>query len=202
MIKISTHIGAAITPFIDEISNLRIHAFREFPYLYSGDDIDYERKYTQDYAKNEKALLILVEHGDKIIGALTGLPLAASSPIVQDVQTLFQANKQDINKAYYLGELILDKDYRYGLDLIRKMYHPYEAQIKAWCYETIYMLTVKREENHPLKPKNYKSQNRLWERAKFYKTGITSQFHWPTIQADLSIKEMNNDMELWKKELK
>ncbi|MEZ4608155.1 MAG: hypothetical protein R2865_15535 [Deinococcales bacterium] len=63
----------AINPLIPQVAALRISIFRDFPYLYDGNEA-YERSYLGRYVSAQDGLLLLVFDGDKIVGASTGLP--------------------------------------------------------------------------------------------------------------------------------
>ena len=67
--------GSAIAPYVPDLARLRIEVFREYPYLYDGDEA-YERKYLQTYLDAPRSLAVLVYDGAQLIGASTGLPPA------------------------------------------------------------------------------------------------------------------------------
>jgi hypothetical protein len=68
--------GAAIGPFIPDAARLRIAVFRDWPYLYEGDDV-YERDYLRTYSDNPDSLFLIARAGGEVIGLSTGIPLQA-----------------------------------------------------------------------------------------------------------------------------
>ena len=62
-------------PHLDEVARLRIAVFRDWPYLYDGDE-GYEREYLAAYARSPNSVVVLARDGDTAIGASTGIPLA------------------------------------------------------------------------------------------------------------------------------
>ena len=75
--------GAAIEPALPDIARLRIAVFRDFPYLYDG-SLDYEREYLSAFAAAPGAVIVAVRDGGRIVGASTGLPLAAEHAAFRD----------------------------------------------------------------------------------------------------------------------
>ena len=67
--------GEALRRYIPDLARLRIQVFRDWPYLYEGDEA-YERRYLETYIRSERATVILALDGDRAIGASTALPLA------------------------------------------------------------------------------------------------------------------------------
>ena len=74
-ITIKLYTDDTASQFIDAIAELRINVFREYPYLYDGDKV-YENKYLAKFLAAEDSLIAIAFHGDKVVGALTGLPLS------------------------------------------------------------------------------------------------------------------------------
>lgn len=70
--------GAAAVAVVEQLAALRLCVFREFPYLYEGNEA-YERRYLQTYINAPRSLCLLVKDGDAIVGASTALPLADES---------------------------------------------------------------------------------------------------------------------------
>ncbi len=64
-----------IKTIFEDLANLRITVFRDYPYLYEG-TLEYEKEYLQTYVRSEKSFLFTVFAGDKMVGATTCIPLA------------------------------------------------------------------------------------------------------------------------------
>ena len=112
MLDVRPYTGTQIAPHLDAVADLRITVFRDWPYLYAGDQ-DYERQYLATYAQSPESLFVLAFDGDRVVGASTGVPLADETPAVQK-PFLEQSIKPD--DVFYFGESVLLTDYRgYGL---------------------------------------------------------------------------------------
>ena len=66
--------GPDLNQYIDELAQLRMRVFHDFPYLYDG-DAEYEARYLKTYIDAPDSVIVLAFDGDKIVGASTGLPL-------------------------------------------------------------------------------------------------------------------------------
>jgi hypothetical protein len=100
--------GVEIASHIEDLARLRIEIFRDFPYLYQGDE-DYERHYLQTYIRSPRSTCTLVYDGDLLVGATTGLPLADEIP---EVRKPFLDAGYDLSKIFYCGESVLKKSHR------------------------------------------------------------------------------------------
>src|SRR5690606_41794377 len=102
---------------LHDVAALRIRVFRDWPYLYAG-DAGYERDYLAAYAASPHSVFVLACDGERVIGASTGLPLADDAPAFR---APFEARGIDPAKVFYLGESVLQPDWRgrgVGRDLV------------------------------------------------------------------------------------
>ncbi len=64
--------GFAVEPWLDELAELRIEVFRDFPYLYEGNR-EYERRYLDRYAQSDRSVFVLALEFNRLVGAATAL---------------------------------------------------------------------------------------------------------------------------------
>ena len=57
MIRVERLIGEALGAALEDVARLRIEVFRDWPYLYDGDEA-YERAYLQTYRESADAILV------------------------------------------------------------------------------------------------------------------------------------------------
>ena len=137
--------GVGIAPYVDDLARLRIEVFREFPYLYDGDE-DYERKYLQTYVKSPRSLAVLVYDGAQLIGASTGLPMADETP---EFQRPFLENGYDVGKVFYCGESVLRRAYR-GRGIYKHLFQAREQHASELPgIELCTFCGVRRAPDHP-----------------------------------------------------
>jgi GNAT superfamily N-acetyltransferase len=190
-----TKIGADIASAFDDLAQLRISVFRDYPYLYEG-QIDYEKEYLQTYAKSQRAMLFAVYYQEQMIGATTCIPLADEMP---EIILPFLQQAIDIQKIFYFGESLLLPQFR-GLGLGHRFFDEREAHAQSFgSYQSTYFCSVDRGNNHPLKPNNYRPNDAFWLKRGYQQVPtLISQLSWPDIgQSESTTKPMI----YWKKEL-
>jgi len=198
-ITIEILIGKNASEYIEYVSHLRINIFKEYPYLYQG-DLEYEKKYVADYTLHNQAMIAIAKIDGLIAGISTGIPVISDSKIAQDVKEIFTKQKTEAEKYYYYGEIMILPEFR-GKGLATKLYSAQDKIIKEWGFEHACILTVIRENDHPLKPKCYNSPNSLWKHLGFFQTGYKTNLHWQTIQSDGNSNDASNTLELWSKKI-
>lgn len=196
--SIEIFIGKDATEYVELVSTLRIELFQHYPYLYKG-EIEYERNYMLSYTLDKRGIIAVARIDGVLAGISTGIPLNSDFEIVADVKKIFKREKLDICNYYYCGEAIIKPEFR-GRGLI-KLLSVQENLIKDWGFKQVCFMAIVREDHHPLKPVDYKCPNNLWKRLGFINNNLTAEYHWPTIQPDGSIKDTNNKLEFWTKQL-
>ncbi|MCG8332269.1 MAG: GNAT family N-acetyltransferase [Chitinophagales bacterium] len=165
-ISIKLFLGKKAEQYIDEVANLRIKIFREFPYLYDGDK-DYEKHYLKKFIGTEDSLIAIAFDENSVIGALTGLPLKLEE------QTIYQAwiQKGDsIDKVYYFSEALIFKAYR-RQGIGKALFTIAESWVSSTNqFETYTLATVIRANNHPKRPQGYTSSDAFWLKLDYKKT--------------------------------
>ena len=113
--------GAAIVPFVRDLARLRIDIFREYPYLYDGDE-DYELNYLKTYVQSPRSIVMLVFDGNRLVGATTGLPMADETT---EFQRPFLDRDLDVRGIFYCGESVLRPSCR-GRGIYRQLFRARE----------------------------------------------------------------------------
>lgn len=181
--------------YIDQIGQLRISVFSEFPYLYDG-QLQYERDYLVMYAKSQEASLVIAEVNGEVIGATLGLPLKDS---FEDCKKPFIKQEESIDDYYYLGEILLQKNYR-GFGVGRALYEEFEKALAHHNgYKKLTFCHVIRPENHPECPKDYFSLEEFWRNRGYHiDPHLMGLFEWKEIGGT---KPIRHPMSFWSKEI-
>jgi ribosomal protein S18 acetylase RimI-like enzyme len=124
--KIEVIKGIETKKYIDAIAKLRMTNFRDYPYSYEG-DMALEKKYLSMYQNSKDSFFIIAKDGDKVIGAITGMPLHESADDCTEVY--LEKNIPTIG-IYYVGEIIVLNEYR-DQGLGHKMWTEFENQVRA-----------------------------------------------------------------------
>jgi GNAT superfamily N-acetyltransferase len=180
--------GAQIVSHVGALARLRIEVFREFPYLYDGDE-DYERKYLHIYVQSPRSLAVLVYDGADLIGASTGLPMADETP---EFQRAFIERGYDIGSIFYCGESVLRKDYR-GRGIYKHLFEARERHASSLAgIESCAFCSVRRAPDHPLCPAGYTPLNAIWQRFGYSEhPELETQYVWKDIdESEPSAKTM------------
>lgn len=199
VIAIDIHKGKSIEKFADDISRLRIEAFREYPYLYDG-NLEYEQNYIKGYTQNPEASLVVANIEEKIVGFLTGIPLSSDFDLTRKCDGLFLDKNINIKSYYYYGEIIILPQYR-GLGLHNLLPTEMDKVAMSMKFQNACFLSVVRPENHPLKPTKYRYPGILAERNGYKKMNLCINYQWPTILPDGQTKDAENILEFWSKPL-
>ena len=149
-------------PLLPELARLRITVFREWPYIYDGDE-DHERAYLQTYVNAPGAAVIVAEVEQKIVGAATCLPMLAAT---ENIQTPFREHGWDVAKLFYFGESVLLKPYR-GQGIGVRFFVAREAQ--AAGFETATFCAVQRPADHRLRDQDYTPLDTFWSHRGYTK---------------------------------
>lgn len=193
-ISIKALSGSQARQYWQEIANLRIGMFREFPYLYEG-SLEYEKPYLETYFKSENSAILLVFDENEVVGFSSAIPLSEEMP---EIQAPFIAQNLNTEKYLYIGEVMLLPEYR-GRGMLRKFLQYQENfALGKGCEYTVFM-TVWRPQNHPSIPVGYKHLEPVWEHFSYKRMeGMGIEMHWQ--QVDTHKKERNT-LEVWHKKL-
>lgn len=169
--------GESIAPFLNDIARLRIEVFREFPYLYEGNE-DYERNYLQKYLECSASVIVLAHDQDTIVGVSSGLPLTAAD---EAFRAPFRGDEYRPGYYYYFGESVLRQDYR-GKGIGHEFFNQRETIARQEGYLRTTFCAVDRPRRHPLRPANYRPLDDFWAKRGYRKQPqMTCRFDWKDI---------------------
>ena len=187
--------GKSIERYLPELARLRVTVFREFPYLYDGNQ-EYEEKYLATYVDVPDSVMVLVWDGATVVGASSGLPMAVETP-----ETLqpFLDHGYDPKRIFYYGESVLLPEYR-GHGLGKRFFEEREAHVRALeRFELLCFCAVERPSDHPRRPADYVPLDAFWNRRGFVKY---PELHTTFIWQDLDeATESPKPMVFWLKPL-
>lgn len=182
-----------------DIAHMRLTLFKEFPYLYEGDE-EGEREYLESYFNADTACLILLYDQGEIVGFSSGVGLHEEMPDIQKPFARHGLNTQDY---YYVGEVMLKAPYqKKGLTKIFQEHHNWHIQnLKArgeGNFSKLTLMTVVRPDDHPLYPEGYEPIDGILNHFGFQKSD-TLFVHLPWSQVDQE-EVVDHTLNIWIKE--
>lgn len=173
-VEIKSFSGADVSPFHDDLARLRMTVFREFPYLYEG-DAAYECSYLATYSKSEGSVFVLAIDDGSIVGAATGMPMAAET---EEVKAPFLASGRDPADYFYFGESVLLAQYR-GQGIGLSFFEQREAQARRLGFQHAAFCAVERPLDHPRRPAGYVPLDAFWAKRGYVShPELSTTFTW------------------------
>lgn len=180
-----------MTGHLEDAARLRISVFREFPYLYEGDEAA-ERDYLRAYAECEGSVMVVAEAAGKVVGVSTGLPLAVADA---SFRLPFEAAGMATGEWFYFGESVLDPAWR-GRGIGHQFFDRREAHARGLGFRKTCFCAVERPADHPLRPAGYRPHDAFWGKRGYVKqAGLRARFSWR--QVDLPWSEVHNELVFW-----
>jgi GNAT superfamily N-acetyltransferase len=193
-IEVRTCCGAEVAEFLPDAARLRIAVFREFPYLYEGDE-EAEREYLRGYAGCEDSVFVIALAAGRVVGISTGLPLAVADP---SFRRPFEDAGLEAGAWFYFGESVLAPEWR-GRGIGHRFFDGREAHARELGFDRTCFCAVERPEDHPLKPAGYRSHDTFWgKRGYVRKPGLQARFAWK--QVDSPEAGVENVLTFWTRE--
>lgn len=176
---------------IDYCGAMRIVFFREPPYCYAG-SFEYEKEYLSSYTREQLSVVAIAELGSDIIGIATGIPFFTLAHYFGDIQEQYEALNIDINKVFYIGEVIVKPEHRGKgfasrlLSLIYEFAHEHKFTKISVCTGV-----------QPIESVHSQSVEKLLNKEKWIDQNLVSISEFPTVQMDGSIAIENHQLKFW-----
>jgi GNAT superfamily N-acetyltransferase len=194
-LRYETLTGDALSAAVPALAELRIAVFRDWPYLYEGDPA-YEARYLARFAAATDAVMIAALDGDRLVGASTGLPLAAEHA---EFTAPFAAAGYDVERVFYLGESVLLPNHR-GMGAGHRFFDGREAHARALGrFSLAAFCRVVRDAGDPRRPSGYRDLDPFWTKRGYAPMpGLVAHFSWMEIG---SSEETPQAMHFWTRPL-
>lgn len=188
--------GAAIRPHLPALARLRITVFRDFPYLYDGNEAA-EARHLDHFATSPHAALVLARAGSEVVGCSTCQPLEDQS---EGLVAPFRAAGIEPRRVFYFGESVLLEAHR-GQGIGVAFFAAREAHARRFNrYDLAAFCSVIRPEAHPLRPAGYVPLDGFWARRGYTRRAdIVGRIAWKQVDSD---EEVQNQLVFWTKKLR
>lgn len=193
MIRTESLTGEAVLGVLDDLARLRIAVFRDWPYLYDGDEA-YERNYLRAYTR-PGAVVVAAWDGDRMVGAATGAPMEQHA---DDFAAAFAGRREPLSEIFYCAESVLLPEYR-GHGLGHAFFDGREAQARALGRRWSTFCSVVRPAEHPMRPADYRPLDGFWQKRGYSPLpGVIAQFSWRDLG---DTEETPKPLQFWIREL-
>ena len=165
--------GDAVAGALGDLARLRIAVFRDWPYLYDGDE-GYEREYLRAYTA-PGAVVVAAMDGDRMVGAATGAPMEDHA---EDFAAAFADRPERLDDIFYCAESVLLPEYR-GHGLGHAFFDGREAQARSLGRRYSAFCSVIRSADHPARSADYRPLDGFWRKRGYQPLpGVIASFHW------------------------
>ena len=177
MFEVRALTGPELEAHLEDVAQLRIAVFADWPYLYDG-TLAYEREYLKTYRNNPGALLV----GAFVAGGLVG---ASTSTLMEDHAEAFSDPLRKIglpvSEILYGAESVVLPQYR-GQGLGHRFFDLREAHAAALGRRYVAFCSVVRGADHPMRPESYRTNDAFW-RGRGYAPlpGVLAEFSWKDV---------------------
>lgn len=192
-LRFETLRGDALRAWLPRLAGLRIAVFRDWPYLYDGEEA-YERGYLAAYADSPGAAVIAAIDGDRAVGCATCQPMGEATA---RVQAAFRARGLDPARFCYFGESVLLREYR-GRGAGVRFFEMREAHARALGLAAAAFCAVTRNDNDPRRPRDHVPLDAFWSRRGYARRAdISVVFDWKEVGDD---RETPHALGFWVKD--
>jgi len=187
--------GAALTARLDALAGLRIHVFREWPYLYEG-DAAHEARYLASYAQSSGALVVAANNAEgKAVGMATCQPGQEAS---EKLRASWANAGLDATTLCYFGESVLLPAYR-GQGAGVRFFEEREAHARRLGLSIAAFCAVVHNENDPRRPCDYTPLDGFWRNRGYEpRPDISTEMSWREVD---DTRETPHVLSFWIKHL-
>lgn len=192
-------VGNEIQPYLPFIHNLCLLEYRNYPYLYEESVKGEYCDFLSWYLTSKDGALGIVFADGVPVGFITGTALLDLQEHFVGVPELFTEHGLNAADYYYIGEVIVQREYR-GHFLSKDLFSAIEEHARMLGY-TKSSLVTESHASHPCKPTNYRDFDGLCLRLGFQKCDVVMPFTWMTIQPGGPSMPQEHRLDFWLKDL-
>ncbi len=185
--------GEALAAALEDVARLRMRVFRDFPYLYDGNE-DYERDYLSAY-QSPGAVVVAALDGTRIVGAATGAPMADHAA---DFAAAFADRPEPLEQIFYCAESVLLREYR-GHGIGHAFFDAREDHARALGHRYNAFCSVIRPPDHPARPADYWPLDAFWRKRGYAPLpDVIARFSWKDLGDS---QQTEKPLQFWMRDL-
>jgi GNAT superfamily N-acetyltransferase len=192
---ISVHVlqGQAMLPFLEQLAELRIRVFREWPYLYDG-DLKNERDYLDAFTRSPSSTMVValctVNGVQKVVGVSTAMALTDES---RSIRRPIEKAGLDVRDWFYLAESVLLPEFR-GRGLGHRFFDEREAAGRKLGFDRFLFCAVVRAPDDTRRPGDVRPLEPFWKRRGYSPMSVICHLRWKEIGANTA---SDHDLQFW-----
>lgn len=192
-LRFETLRGDALRAWLPRLAGLRIAVFRDWPYLYDGEEA-YEQRYLAAYAESPGAAVIAAIEGERVVGCATCQPMTEATA---RVPAAFRDRGLDPARFCYFGESVLLRAFR-GRGAGVRFFELREAHARDLGLQAAAFCAVTRNDNDPRRPRDYVPLDAFWRKRGYERRAdISVVFDWKEVGDD---RETPHALGFWVKD--
>lgn len=166
--------GEAVRPYLPALAALRMQVFRDWPYLYEGDQA-YEERYLATYAASAGSLFVLAFDGERAVGASTAIPLVDE---MEALRQPFILRGIEPARVFYFGESVLLPAWR-GRGIGHRFFDEREAAARRGGFPLAAFCAVERNPLDARRPPQYRELDRFWHKRGYRRQDdLSCELEW------------------------
>lgn len=172
--------GKDIKRYLNEFAQLRMAFYQDYPYLHAADK-ESEAKYFQMFATNEDSRMVVAKEGNRVVGAIIGMPLKEMN---EKYRAVYNKNGKAVDSIFYLGDILVSKEDR-GEGIGNELYEKFESTVREMKkYNEIDLFRIDRPKADLKAPQDYQPTEIFWKHRGFHpETKLKTEFRWTDIGA-------------------
>lgn len=154
--------GAQARVFLPQISALNL-VWKEWPYCWEGGPDD-DSAYFERYFSSTASMFLFLIHAEEIVGYAAVIPLESE---VEDIQKPFKAQFLNLSKYFYLGAIVIKKEFRHQKGLFAALYDYGTSHTQRFARKYIALAMIERDPCDARCPEGYVSPDGICEKFGF-----------------------------------
>ncbi|PZW37660.1 acetyltransferase (GNAT) family protein [Humitalea rosea] len=193
-LRIERLAGPGLRALLPEVARLRIEVFRDWPYLYEGDQ-DSEARFLAAFSASPGAVVVLARAGDAVVGAATCQPMTEAPAAVQ---APFLAAGMDPARLCYFGESVLRASHR-GQGAGVAFFEQRLAAAREAGLTQAAFCAVRRDAADPRRPTGHAPLDGFWGKRGFAPApGLAIRMGWREVGGGAEVPHW---LDVWLREL-
>jgi GNAT superfamily N-acetyltransferase len=188
--------GPELTMIVPFVVEQRIEFFKNYPFLYRGNQQE-EETYVGWFISLPHSALAVACYNDIPVGFVGGTSFVHFNEHFKGSVELFNRAHLKPDAYFYISEVIIIPRYREDT-LIKKLFNALEDYARNRGF-TNSCFVYEVHDHHPLMPKDYKLLSYQWRQLGYAQSSLNITYRWLTFQPDGTTQRQDHELNYWLK---